>query len=97
MNLAKLPDFSPLFGGPNWRLMVPCFARWFVFVPISRPSVRKWVLMALTEKDSMFASAARYFRMYVNYVHANMGCNDECKTYVSEMAFFEENPGIRGE
>jgi hypothetical protein len=58
MNLAKLPDFSPLFGGPNWRLMVPCFARWFVFVPISRPSVRKWMLMALTENDSVFASPA---------------------------------------
>ena len=32
MNLAKLPDLSSLFGGPNCRLMVPCFARWFVFV-----------------------------------------------------------------
>ena len=46
MNLAKLPDFSSLFGGPNCRLMVPCFARWFVFVPMSRPVVRKWMLMA---------------------------------------------------
>ena len=43
------------------------------------------------------SSKARYYRLYVNYVDRGMGCSDGCKTFVSEMAFFEENPGIRGE
>jgi hypothetical protein len=43
------------------------------------------------------SSAARYFRMYVNYCGANACYQGPCRTYVSEMAFFDENPGIRGE